>query len=579
MLTFEKYVDDVINKRIDVCEKTYLAVKRFSDDLERQNDENFEYIFDYQKAEKIINFIQSLKFSEDNFNNKPFVLEGWQAFTIVNLFAWINKKNKNRRYQKAFIFIARGNGKTPLAAAIALVSMLIDNAAQVYSISTNYSQSALVYNNMKNFINKDKDLRKIFTIYARSIENKLTNSFYRPLSKSFAGFDGFNPSIVIADEISAMKDYNLLNVMTTALHKRQNSLLFMITTANFYNNQSPAVIEYDYSNKILYNILQDDNYFALVYEIDKHDDWKNEKCYIKANPSSFVNFEKLKKMKDEALHKREAEVAFITKNLNKWVVGDINEFVNPAIINNIKENYETYKDKINDELLQNSVCFLGADFSARNDLTAITIAFYLKEINKIYLKHLAYVPKKVTGNRTAEEKQFLINMLRQGWLKEAGDTEYIDERIVVDDILELIKKYKIKTMYYDAYNSINYIQILEKYINCVAVPQTIAVISPHVQNFERELLENNIICENPLFFWCLSNARKYTSGSLVKVEKESKDSSKRIDLVISAILATIGIENYKMQNIKQQIITKDNNNNNNNIKEELNTLKSIYNLF
>jgi len=564
-------MEDILANKIVHCDAVHKACLRFKEDLQKQGKKDFPYIFNEKRADMIIEFIETLKFSEQDFLDKNFILDDWQSFIIANIFGWVHKQG-NRRFKKAFIFVGRGNGKSPLASAIALANMIMESAGQVYAISTNYTQSAIIYNYMKNFINKDETLQQIFKIYAHSIENTIKASYFRPLSSKFRGFDGFNPSFVIADEVAAMSDYSLLNVFTTALHKRKNSFLLMITTANYTNDSAPGVVEYNYSKNILNAIIKDEEYFTIIFEADKHDNPSDKTCYKKANPASFVDTEKLYKLFIESKNKKQMYDSFLTKNLNIFVLGATNEFVDFKKINKIKENYEKYKDEITEEILQNSYCSVGADFSNRRDLTSITFSFYVEKLNKVYQEHFIFTTQYERPDTIAN----LYNLfIKQGHLFMC-EGEYIDREFILRVILTNIKKYKLQKekvyFYYDEFGAIDYVTILDNFVTCVPVRQNLISISEHTKNFEELINDEMIFSNNDVFLWCLQNARKYESNNLIKIQKENKDSELKIDAAISSLLSAIGIKQYLNTIQKNNIIgniTTDN---------LINVYKSLYKL-
>lgn len=567
MKKYYKYVDDVLNKKVLVCDMAYKAVLRFKNDLDKKI-----FTFDEQAADKIIAFIETLKFTEQDYLDKNFILEDWQAFIVANIFGW-KTKDGNRRFKKAFIFVARGNGKSPLAAAIVLANMLIEAGAQAYSIATNYAQSAIIYNYIKNFIMKDETLQKLFTIYSHSIENKIKASIYRPLSKTFKGFDGFNPSLVVADEVAAMEDYNLLNMFTTAMHKRINSLLLMITTANFINDNAPGRVEYNYSKQILNGIISDDNYFTVLYEIDNHDNYRDDSCYVKANPANFVKLDILKKMRTEAENKPEMLNSFLTKNLNKWVLGSSNEFVSFDVISKCVDNYNKYKDKITDEMLQNSRLSIGADFSDRRDLTSITFAFYLEQIDMIYLRHYIFTSSTEMWKRTEAIRTLYNNFKRDNEIIEC-EGNYIDKQLVLYNVLEGIHKYsKAKPeFYFDEYGSVDFIDVLSGVVIPIAVKQNLLSISEYTKDYQQIIESGKIIDGNKCAIWQLQNCRVYSSNNLIKLNKESRESEKKIDTCMSGLMALIGIKKYMSDKSLQKLKT----NNEPDVNDLINKLKNIY---
>ncbi|MEM4260544.1 MAG: terminase large subunit [Candidatus Woesearchaeota archaeon] len=554
---YYKYKDDVLNRKISVCDSVYKAVKRFDNDLKRQTKKDFEYFYDEKKVDNIINFIESLKFSEQEYLDKNFILDNWQSFIIANIFGWYHKEKKTRRFKKAFIFVARGNGKSPLAAAIALVNLLQENGAQIYSISTNYQQSAIIYNYLKNFVLKDDFLSSFIKIYAHSIVNESKFSVYRPLSSKFKGFDGFNPSIVIADEVSAMQDYSLLNMFTTAMHKRADSLLFMITTANYINENAPGRVEYEYSKNILNNVIKDDNYFCILYEIDKHDNVENTKCYVKANPASFVKLDLLEKQYTEAKNKKELYNSFLTKNLNMWVLGNKNEFIDFNVIQECEKNYFRYKEYLNKDILSNSFCSVGADFSDRQDLTSVTFAFYIDKINKIYLKHFIFTTNTSLITRTETIRNLYTQFIASRDLIMC-EGNFIDREFVLHIVLDFMKEYNLikkVDLYFDEWGSIDYINILKEFVdNCVVVRQNLLNISEYTKNYQEFLVNKQLIDNNKCALWQLSNARVYTNNNFIKLQKETKNTELKIDTCLSSLMSIIGVTGYINKTKKQNIM-------------------------
>lgn len=541
MEIWDIYCDDVLNRKILACDAIYKACKRFRDDFN-----NPMLYFDVDQANRVIGFIQTLKFTEQEYLNQNFILEGWQSFIVANIFGWYKTNTKQRRYKKAFIFTARGNGKSPLAAAIGMSYLLMESGAQVYSISTNYQQSAIVYNYMKNFILRDDTLKKIFTVYSHSIFNEMKQSVYKPLSSTYKGFDGFSPNFVIADEIAAMANYDMLNVFTTALHKKVNSLLFMITTANYINESTPALVEYKYAKQLLDGAVKDDEYFALIYELDSHDDYKNKSVYVKANPASFVKLDLIEKSLIEASNKREMLASVLTKNLNVWVKGAENSFVDSVIIAKCRQKQEN----------NNIVCIsIGADFSNRRDLTSITFAFLLED-GKISLKHLIF-----TSNRKYWKRPDVINKLYEGFISngymiECND-DYIDKDLVILTTISEFKKLnynKRVPLYYDEAGSIDYIAVFDQYFDCLSVRQNLSVISEHTKNYEELLAGGKIIDNNECALWQLGNATIYSVNNLMRLSKKTKDSEYKIDTCVSSLLALIGIKAKMNAQHKVEII-------------------------
>lgn len=543
MTKYEQYVEDIIEKRIIHCQKTRQAIIRHKRDLNNVEKEDFPYYFDAEEADKTIAFVEQLEMYEGTGQDKKLILEGFQAFIVASIFGWKRKDTHTRRYKKAFLFLARGNGKSPLMAALALISLIKDAGGQIYSIATTHSQASIVFKWCSNFVQRNKKLSEIITVFNAALEYKKNGSVLKPLSKSFKSFDGFNPSLIIADEVSAMVDDSLISVMETALHKRLDSLLLMITTANFISVKSPGYLEYDYSTKVLNGTIKDDRYFSIIYELDKGDNWKDDRNLIKSNPASFVMLDELKHAQIEAQNAPTKENAFRTKNLNEWLIGSNNEWLSDEKWKSSITNYEKYKEYLTEDKLIHYPSCIGSDLSDRHDLSVYTIAFYIKELDKIYLKHKVYIPQNTLGKKDLNDNKLFSNWVRDGLVILCeGDSQ--DRKMIGQDIVEDIKKYKPKTFGYDPYMSNEVVEVVENEIDTVAISQKMEILSEPTKDFEELILQSKIIDDNPIMRWCMNNARLYESNKRVKIQKISKDSSQRIDLVISALMAVFKLREY-----------------------------------
>ncbi|HGE70874.1 TPA: terminase large subunit [Candidatus Poribacteria bacterium] len=548
MTKYEEYIAAVRDRKIITCDRSRKAVLRHLFDLERMNKKEFNYIFEKEKADLAIRFIEeNLVFYEGQKAGQSFLLEPFQAFIVASLFGWVHKETGLRRFRRAFIFVARGNGKSPLAAAVGLLFLLKDPGGQIYSIATDFKQASICFNHAKQFIQRNEKLSQLITVYTKALEFSVKASIFRPLSKSWKSFDGFNPSCAIADEISAMHDSSILSPIESALFKRPESLELMITTANYISPQSPGFLEYEYATKVLDRIVHDDRYFSIIFELDKNDDWKNEKVYRKANPASFVDIEELVAQRNLAMNRKEKEREFRTKNLNQWLIGSQDGWMPNEKFLVCEKNYKQHKKLITEDILKDSHSAIGADFSDRRDLSVYTIAFYLKEIDKIYLKHKVFIPEAELLSKEQRDSEMFGYWVREGFvIVTPGETQ--DRSIIVNHILADIEKYGIKSMAYDPQMSLEIIEKLQDKIALFPINQRLEVLSEPTKDFEEFILSGRIIDANPVMRWCVSNARRYTTNKLVKITKVHKDSPQRIDLVISSILAVFKLR--ELINIK-----------------------------
>lgn len=352
MFNYKKYINDCINKKINVCRNTYLAVKRHIDDIEKSKNKNYPYYFDEKEAERTIIFIQSLVHTKGEWANHKIELEAWEQFIIACIFGWRRKDNKLRRYKKAYIQVSRKNGKTTFASGIGNYCFFCDSppeaGAEIYYIATKKDQSKIAWSESERQIRKAKALNKEAITYKQTstiIKKNDSASKSKPLGKDSSTEDGLNPHLIIVDEYHAHPDNELLNVLESGMGARRQPLTFIITTAGF-DKTSVCFNEYEYAKQILNNLLTNDEYFCIIYEPDDIKDiWvflseykelltlqnadlkrlkkledKINSIIFQANPNLNISVKDsyLKSRLQEGLDKPYQRTDILTKNLNIW---------------------------------------------------------------------------------------------------------------------------------------------------------------------------------------------------------------------------------------------------------------------
>lgn len=147
-----QYAKKVVNGEIIAGKYIILACKKFLLDLEKENDPNFEWEFKIEIAEIITDFQQLFKFADGMLQGKPMELAPFQEFILHNLFAWKHKSEGFNRYSKAYIQVARKNGKSMLLGYIGLFKALFTMYAQVFVVATKKDQAAIVMREIKKML-------------------------------------------------------------------------------------------------------------------------------------------------------------------------------------------------------------------------------------------------------------------------------------------------------------------------------------------------------------------------------------------------------------------------------------------
>jgi phage terminase large subunit-like protein len=304
--TVARYTMDVLTGNIPAGRFVFLAVERFLDDLERaqKSDSSFPYYFDQSGAVAIIKYFRDLC---------PFSLEPFQQFIVGNLFAW--KKlgvtceihpTGHRRFQTAYMEMAKGNGKTPLVAGISTFGVTADDepSAEVYIAAPSKDQAAICFRDAVRMVNESPELKRIFKQHGCSgkmLSGNLSfgTSFIRPISAEHKTLDGPRPHIIVADELHEHKTTLVLDKLTAGFKARHQPLALEPTNSG-WDRETICFYHHDYSRQVLEGLIQNDAWFAYVCQLDvcpscraagkeqpacdNCDSWLDEGVWIKANP-------------------------------------------------------------------------------------------------------------------------------------------------------------------------------------------------------------------------------------------------------------------------------------------------------
>lgn len=323
------YAEKVISGEILAGKKVILAAKRFINDLERQEDDDFEYYFDNERANKVIGFMEILP---DPKTMQAYPLADFQRFIIGNMYGWWRKDdNSKRRFRKGMLSMARKNGKSILISGVALYEFLLGNSPafsrQIFCTANDKKQANIVFTMIKKRLNslrsRDGDTKRGTKVVRDEIRNLDDYSYVRALSKDTGTVDGFEPHIGILDEYAASKTTEMMELLESGQALLDNSMIMIISTAGFDLNAPMHTVEYPYATKVLKGEIVDDTYFAYIAEQDSVDEVEDPKNWIKSNPILAVDA--LNDQVNGYLQKRWTEAkekgtknAVLVKNFNMW---------------------------------------------------------------------------------------------------------------------------------------------------------------------------------------------------------------------------------------------------------------------
>lgn len=532
----KKYIDDVISGKAVVGKKARRAVERHLNDLKIAKKKG--WYFDEVEAEIALFFISCLRHTKGEWAKKPFGIQPFQAFIIYCLFGWRDTDTGRRRFRKAYIRMARKNGKSELAAAIGCYMLIADgeDGAEVYSAATIRDQAKKVFDPaarmMRMLKNEDVELAKALKVF--DSKNNCLIQFddgeipcqFTPLSMDADTSEGSSPSCGIVDEYHLHKTTKVVDMIETGMGARSHPLLLIITTAGF-DISLPC---YDYENtivKVLEDEIEVDRTFVMIFDIDEDDDWNDPSCWEKANPGSSAGFPSREYLQDE-YQKAKAEgfskeKAFRVKNLNQWLsqsVGWIPE-----------EFWKAAETEYSLEQMKGRRVWLGLDLARTRDLVSVCMLFPPEEEGekyRLFWKH--YAPGALIDDPKRNEGKVSYKRWENMGLIQRIDGNIIDERVIFEDILELDGDYDIQVLGFDrkfAYALIA--DLTEEEVKCNPVPQNSSGLTVPIFQAEALFFGNHIeVQKNELMKWQMGNVVLiYEDGDHVRISK--KKSPEKID--------------------------------------------------
>jgi phage terminase large subunit-like protein len=244
------------------------------------------YWYDERTADKAAAFFPNhLVFSEGEWAGKPFVLEPWEEHDIIRpLFGW-KRADGTRRYRRAFVWVARKNGKTELAAGVALLVLLGDAepAGQVFSIASEGDQARIVFQKATNMVVRSATLAPKLECLNKVIYSSDLNASFRPLSGKPKGKHGLNMSGLVGDEIHEWPNGDLYTFVHDSAAARRQPLEFLISTAGQKGTHGEEVFKE--CQAIKSGDIDDPETLVVIYAPDEDDDWTLETTWRKANPN------------------------------------------------------------------------------------------------------------------------------------------------------------------------------------------------------------------------------------------------------------------------------------------------------
>lgn len=496
------------------------------------------YYFDEETGERPIIFIERFCKQSQGTLGAPLRLELFQKAFIQTLFGWLLKSTGYRRFRETLFLVGRKNGKSTLLAALALYMLVADyeGAAEIYSVATKKDQARKTLTEAVNMVKQSPELRAIIKKRRNDIYFPATASTFEALASDSNTLDGLNSHAVIIDELHAIRDRNLYEVMKQSTSSRRQPLVIMITTSGTVR-ESVFDNLYGLACDIADGKVTEDTFLPVLYELDARAEWTDPQAWIKANPGlgTIKQYATLAAFVERAKKNPEDLPGVLCKDFNV-----------PETSASVWLSFEDIKNDATFTMqdVYNTYAIGGCDLSATTDLTCATLIIRRsREDDTVYVLQHYFIPQKridKLDEHNTQEAPYKIWEERE--LLTICDGARVDYSAVTAWFCQMRDEFKI-----DAF-AVGYDRALAGYwvdemksngFDMRAVAQGPFTWSQPMREMGAAFADKKVnYNRNPVLVWCLSNTAVKKSG-VNNIQPVKVSDRRRIDGAVSLLNAWV----------------------------------------
>jgi phage terminase large subunit-like protein len=466
-------------------------------------------------------------------------LEPWQAFGLMCVFGWVHKKTGLRRFRTSYWEIPRKNGKSIIAAGVAVLLLAADGeyGAEVYCGATTERQAHEVFSPASLMVERSPVLREAagIEVYKSAIIKPADNGKLQPVIGNPG--DGASPSGAMIDEYHEHDTSALVDTMVTGMGARLQPLVFIITTAGS-NIEGPCYDQRTQVIEMLNGTVPDDELFGWIWTIDEGDDWKDPRVLAKANPNIGVSVYPDYLLSQQAKGIRSARFAstFKTKHLNVWTTAKTG-FYNMAAWDKCADPSLTI------EQFRGFECALGLDLARKLDMNSMSRLFWRVIDGRIHYYSVSpkfWVPEDTvrdTDNRRMAER--FTKWVNAGWLTETEGAE-VDYREILAEVREAHAANPVAQAGIDPHGATGLShQMDDEGIPPVTIVQNYTNMSTPMKEIEAAIMSGRFHHDgNPIMTWCMGNViGKFLPGNDDVVRPIKQGNDNKIDGAVALIMS------------------------------------------
>ena len=521
--------------------------------------------FDADSADRIcVFFEQHLVHSKGRWAGSPFTLQDWQRRMLREAFGWKTAAGI-RQYSSVFLGVPKKNGKSTLAAGVALylASADFEAGAEVYTAAADKDQARIVYDEAVKMRDGSAALRELSVAYRKpALYFPEWGSRLEPLSSNPETKHGFNPHGIVIDELHAWPTRDLYDFLVLGVAARTQPMVWVITTAGS-DRKSICYEKWEYSRKVRDGIIDDPTWLPVLFEASPDDDWHSPATWKKANPSlgTTIQMDYFERAHQQAAETPSGQNAFKRLHLNLWTE-QVTRWLS-------MDDWDACAGPVDEAELEGQECWIGLDLSSTTDLAAMVAVFPEAEVDvdqppapaepaasmdlldqlkgspvmptlrrKYRVLCRFWLPGESAVRRARKDRVPYPDWIAGGHIvKTEGNV--IDYELIRREVVEWSERFTVREVAYDPWNATGLAQTLQDDHGLPMVPfrQGYISMSPACKALEGLVIGRRLAhAGQPVLRWNAANVavQQDPAGNIKPAKDKSSD---RIDGLVALIMA------------------------------------------
>lgn len=551
MTDLERYFTALLDGKIPACRRMKQVAERLLENLACPG----EFHFDPDIAQRHIEFIQRFCRVPSGRLGEPLRLELFQRARLQAIFGFVDD-NDLRQYNEVLILEGRKNGKTTEVAAVELDLLVNDGegAPQIYNLATKLEQAKLGYDAVKKMVHQSPLLSRHLRRRVADIYNPMNLGFIKAMASNTSSLDGLDVHGAAIDELAAIKNRDLYDLIKQAMGARSQPLLFTITTNGFIRG-GIFDAQYQYACDILDGKTDNPRFLPFLYELDSRDEWDDPACWEKANPGlgTIKSRDYLAQMVQKAKDDPSFKPTVMVKDFNM-----------PQTSASAWLRYEELNNEAvwtRDPELRFDYAIGGFDAADTTDLNAAKAICMRPDDPHIYVRSMYWIPQAVLdkqeaeGNRRERDNVPYSLWVQQGYMRTCPGNK-CDKRIFLEWFKELRDAEDLYTLFigYDPWHIDD--TLLREFKaefgenSMIPVRQGAITLSQPMKDLRADFQAHLVVYDNnPVDKWCLINTEEKVDVNGNCQPVKSLDPRRRIDGTVALLCSYTVLRDKKDQYI------------------------------